>query len=214
MENFYFCSSKWKEKWKEVKQTSETSAKQGYLIQFPSSFGCRGVAGRGARRQRGLQGVPQPVANSLNDELRFFQMTILRWVDHSFPLTIVNNGPTSRRHFFLIFNPLNIVYKPRRYEQSRSRRNESIERSKRLPRKLDYGFQFETFSFPESRRKILTGSRSRREQNLVSNRERCRTKTPWKHDLRRSYNRSSSPNWSNKDGAVSLRFSLKSSSNY
>lgn len=70
---------------------------------------------------------------------------------------------------FLIFNPLNIVYKPRRYEQSRSRRNESIERSKRLPRKLDYGFQFETFSFPESRRKILTGSRSRREQNLVSN---------------------------------------------
>lgn len=94
---------------------------------------------------------------------------------------------------FLIFNPLNIVYKPRRYEQSRSRRNESIERSKRLPRKLDYGFQFETFSFPESRRKILTGSRSRREQNLVSNRERCRTKTPWKHDLRRSYNTTPPP---------------------
>lgn len=82
MENFYFYSSK-ETKSKEVTQGSETNErnvrKAGLLnsISF-FSFGCRGVAGRGARRQRGLQGVPQPVANSLNDELRFFQMTILR----------------------------------------------------------------------------------------------------------------------------------------
>lgn len=82
MENFYFYSSK-EIKSKEVTQGSETNErnvrKAGLLnsISF-FSFGCRGVAGRGARRQRGLQGVPQPVANSLNDELRFFQMTILR----------------------------------------------------------------------------------------------------------------------------------------
>lgn len=37
MENFYFYSSK-EIKSKEVKQTSETSAKQGYLIRFPSSL--------------------------------------------------------------------------------------------------------------------------------------------------------------------------------
>lgn len=69
-------------KWKEIKCKIDSRKKRakrsGYLIQFPSSFGSRGVAGRGARRQRGLQGVPQPVANSFDDELRFFQMTILR----------------------------------------------------------------------------------------------------------------------------------------
>lgn len=148
MENFYFYSSK-ETKSKEVTQGSETNErnvrKAGLLnsISF-FSFGCRGVAGRGARRQRGLQGVPQPVANSLNDELRFFQMTILRWVDHYFPRTIVKNGP-----------PRLVKYGLRTALLSRRTISFSKERidPKRLPRKLDYDFQFETFSFPERKQK-------------------------------------------------------------
>lgn len=42
------------------------------------SSGSRRTASRGARRERSLQGISQPLANSLNDELRVLQMTILR----------------------------------------------------------------------------------------------------------------------------------------